>query len=174
MAIAPARAKTQNGCVTISSAPSATSVSVAEAEQEEHHDADAGDDRDRRRASTRSSRCQAIQIVPTTRPKNSPAIAIGLVFEQAFEHRRQRRDRREDADEQCDQPDPLDVAKRLPEPGDVAGQQLFEATCTGPDVADQPVVDPQDERNGSTGHTRHDVGGAHGEPACDLRDVVEG
>ena len=118
--------------------------------------------------STRSSIRRATQIDPMISPRNSAAMRTGCSSSSRLEDRRQREDRREDAGEEGDQPDPLDALERLGEPGDVAGEQLLEAVCALADVADQPVVDAEDEGDGSARHAGHDVGRAHGEAAGDL------
>ena len=73
----------------------------------------------------------------------------GLVVQELLDDRRQDGDGDEDADQEGDQPDPLDLPQRCGGAARTALHHFLECVGTGVDVVDQPLVDPQDERDGA-------------------------
>ena len=172
MAIAPAAKNTISGLVTTSAVPVVGAGVRPEAEQEEEGDGHARDDRHR-------GEVDAVEQLPGDPDRSDDEAEEqathddGLVVEESFENRRKRRDREQDAAEQRHQPEPLDRSDRLPGLGELAREDQAERVGPRADVADQSVVDPEHERDGSPGNARHDVGGTHRESTGDLREVVE-
>ena len=79
IAIAPTRKKIHSGCVTTSAVPSATSVS-SRSPSRKNNATVTPTAMPTATASTLLRRLYAIQIVPTTSPKNSPAMVTGWSF----------------------------------------------------------------------------------------------
>ncbi len=117
-----------------------------------------------------SSIRSATQIEPRISPKNSADILIGCSSSSVSITDESAKICGEDAGEQCEQPHPFDSFERVDGATDITCQQLFEGVSALADVADELVVDAEDEGDRPARHARHDVGRAHRETADDLGD----